>query len=98
GIHAWHDHSLAGSEDVSLGYDVALVVKVDLSREHLRVRFMSDAEEEAADVQHARRARHDVAQTQSLHFLLFDAKHLIDDRAGPELDVGVGHGALEHDL
>src|ERR1700733_6300993 len=39
-----------------------------------------------------------VAEAQALDVLVFYAEDLFDGGVGEELDVGMGHGALEHDL
>ncbi len=39
-----------------------------------------------------------VAQAQALHFLFLHAQHLFDHGVGAQLDLGMRHGALQHDL
>ena len=59
---------------------------------------MADAEEHPRDGKDVLVAGDSVFETQALDVLLFDAEHLFNGGAGDEFDVGVGHGAVEHDL
>ena len=59
---------------------------------------MADAEKHAVDFELAGGAVGYVAQPQAFDGVLFDAEHFVDNCVGAQLDVGVGDGALQHDL
>ena len=83
--------------DVVAGEDVAVVVEVELAGEHFGVGHVADAEEESADGQDGFFSGDAVAEAHALDFLFVDAEAFFDDDVGAEFDVGVGHGAVEHD-
>ncbi len=86
-------------EDVVRGADVAFVVEIELAVKHFGVGLVADAEEEAADGERCPLlAVVDVAEPEALDVLLFDAEDFFDDGVGAQLDVGMSHGALEHDF
>ena len=89
--------AVARDEDVAVGEDVSVGIEVELAAKHFGVGDVADAEEEEGDGQFAELAGLDVAQLQAAHLFLFDAENLFHHRAGHELDVGMGHGALHHD-
>ncbi len=80
------------------GDDVAVGVEVHHALEGGGVGDVADAEEHRRDRQDVLVARGDVFEAQALDVLVFDAENFFDGGAGEELDVGVGHGAFEHDL
>ncbi len=85
-------------QNVVLGLDVAVIVEVDLAVEHFGVGLVADAEEEAGDGKDGLFAGLDVADVEAGDGFLFDAADFLNDCVGEELDLGIGDGALEHDL
>ena len=97
GEDAGDGRAVVRGKDVGMGEDVAVGVEVELAAKHFGVGDVADAEEEEGDGELRALAGLDVAQAEAAHLLLFDAEHLFDDRAGEELNAGVGDGALHHD-
>jgi len=89
--------AFAGDEDVGLGFDVAVVVEVDLALEHGRVRDVADAEEHERDREYPLLAGLGVLEPEALEVFFFYAEGFFDDGVVEELDLGVGDGAFEHD-
>jgi hypothetical protein len=85
-------------ENVVAGDDVALGVEVDHAAEGFGVGDVADGEEHEGDGQDVRFARDLVFDAEALDVFVLDAEHLFDDGAGEELDLGMSHGAIEHDL
>jgi hypothetical protein len=98
GEDAGDDFAVEGGEDVVLGEDVAVVVEVEHALEGEGVGDVADAEEHEADGKDVLFAGGSVLEAEALDVLLLDAEDLFDGGVGDELDVGVGHGAFEHDL
>jgi hypothetical protein len=97
GKHAGNNAPLCVVKHVAGGLDVAVLVQIHLPGKHLRIRLVADAEEQAADGQlECSPSSHPSAQP--LHVLLFHAQHLFHGGVGAQLDVGMGHGAVQHDL
>ena len=84
-------------EDVVVGLDVAVLVEVELAGEHGGVGDVSDAEEEAAEVEVGFDAGGGVENANAGDFFLRGVEDFLDDGVGEELDLGVGDGAVEHD-
>ncbi len=98
GEDAGDDLAVVGGEDVVLGEDVAVVVEVEEAFEGEGVGDVADAEEHEADGEDGLLAAGTVAEAQAFDVLFFDAEDLFDGGVGEELDLGVGDGAVEHDL
>src|SRR6266540_6909670 len=98
------DHVAGGEHPVhagggrwwSGGDDVAGLVELELPAEQLGVRGVPDGDEHPGDRQDRLRAVLEVAQAHPVHRLL--AEHVVDHRVPGELDLGVGEGAVLHDL
>ena len=95
-VAAGEDAGDAG-EDVVMGFDIAVLIEVELAGENSSVGDVADAEEEAADVEDGLHARGGVEDTDAGDLFRFDAENLLDDGVGHECDFGVGDGAVEHD-
>jgi hypothetical protein len=98
GEDAGDDLAVESREDVVLGEDVAVGVEVHHALEGDGVGDVADAEEHRGDGEDVLDAGDGIFEAQALDVFFFDAEHLFDGGAGEELDVGVGHGALKHDL
>src|ERR1700677_2430129 len=98
GEDAGDDSAVDGGEDVVLGEDVAVVVEGEHALEGGGVGDVADAEEHGGDGEDVLVAGGFVAQAEALDVFFFYAEDLFDGGVGDELDAGVGHGALEHDL
>jgi hypothetical protein len=98
GEDAGEKFAVESSEDVVAGEDVALGVEVDHAAEGFGVGDVADGEEHEGDRQNVLFAGDLVFDAEALDVLVLDAEHLFDDGAGEELDLGVSHGAVEHDL
>ena len=98
GEDARDDLSVQRGEDVVLCEDVAVGVEVHHALEGHGVGDVADAEEHGGDGKDVLVAGGGVFQAQAFDVFFFDAEHLFDGGAGEEVDAGVGHGALEHDL
>jgi len=98
GEDAGDDLSVQRGEDVVLCEDVAVGVEVHHALEGPGVGDVADAEEHGRDGKDVLVAGGDVFEAQALDVFFFDAEHLFDGGAGEEFDVGMGDGALEHDL
>ena len=99
GENARHHCTIARGEHVVGGAGcTAFAIEVHLAGKHLGVGLVADAEEQAADRQRVLHSGDHVAQAQAFHIVVFNAQHLFDHGVGAQLDVGVGHGAVQHDL
>jgi len=98
GEDAGDDLSVEGREDVAAGEDVAVGVEVEHALEGFGVGGVADAEEHEADGKNVLFAGGEVFEAQALDIFFFDAEYLFHGGVGEELDVGMGHGAVEHDL
>jgi hypothetical protein len=98
GEDAGDDLAVEGGEDVVPGEDVAVFVEIEHALEGGGVGDVADAEEHEADGKDVLFAGGAVFEAQAFDVLLFYAEDLFDGGVGEELDVGVGHGAVEHDL
>jgi hypothetical protein len=98
GEDARDDLAVEGSEDVVAGEDVAFRVDVDQAPEGFGVGDVADGEEHEGDRQDVHLVGDFVFDAESLDVLLLDAEHLLDDGVGEEIDLGMSHGAVEHDL
>ncbi|MNY03566.1 hypothetical protein D3C86_1361930 [compost metagenome] len=76
--------------------DVALLVQVELALEERGRGLVTDGDEHAVDRLLAGLARLDVLEANGGDLVL--AEDLVDHRVPDELDLGVGKGALLHDL
>jgi hypothetical protein len=81
-----------------LGEDVAVGIEVHHALEGEGVGDVADAEEHEADRENVLLVGDEVFEAQALDVLFFDAENLFHRGAGQELNVGMGHGAVEHDL
>jgi hypothetical protein len=98
GEDAGDDFAVEGREDVVLGEDVAVGVEVHHAFEGGGVGDVADAEEHEADGEDVLVGRDEAFEAQALDVLFFHAEDLFDGGAGEEFDLGVPHGAFEHDL
>jgi hypothetical protein len=98
GEDAGDNLAVEGGEDVVAGEDVAFRVDVDQASEGFGVGDVADGEEHEGDRQDVHLVGGFVFDAEPLDVLLLDAEHLFDDSVGEELDFGVSHGAVEHDL
>jgi hypothetical protein len=98
GEDAGDDFAVERGEDIVACEDVAVGVEIHHSFEGDGVGDVADAEEHEADGQHVLVAGDGVFEAQAFDLFFLDAENLFDCGAGEELDVGVGHGALEHDF
>lgn len=92
------DLAFESGEDVVLRQDVAVGVEVQHSLEGGGVGNVADAEEHGGNGKDMLDAGGGVFEAQALDVFFFDTEHLFDCGAGEEVDVGVRHGAVEHDL
>src|SRR5580658_4398842 len=97
-VNAGNLNAVMRGEDVVLRLDVAVLVEIELAVEHLGVGLVADAEEQAFDFQIAFGSVADIAQAEAFDGEVFDAENLFDDGVGAQLDIGMSHGALQHDL
>ena len=98
GEDAGEDFAVEGGEDVVACLDVALGVEVDHALEGDGVGDVADGEEHEGDGQDVLFAGDLVFDAKTFDVLFLDAEDLFNDCAGEEADVGVGHGAVKHDL
>jgi len=98
GEDAWDDLAVVGGEDVVPGEDVAVRVEVQQAPEGMGVGDVADAEEHEADGKDVLFAGDEAFEAQAFDVFFLDAEDLFDGGAGEESDVGVSHGAIEHDL
>lgn len=98
GVDAGDDVAVEGGEDVVGGADVAVFVEVEDAFEGAGVGDVADTKEHEADREDELVAGDTALEAQALDVLLFHAKDFFDGGVGEELDLGVGHGALEHDF
>jgi hypothetical protein len=98
GEDAGDDLAVEGGEDVVAGLDVAFGVEVKHAFEGDGIGDVADGEEHEGDREHVLFAGDLVFDAEALDVLFLDAEHLFDDGVGEEADVGVSHGAVEHDL
>jgi hypothetical protein len=90
--------AVEGGEDVVVGEDVAVRVEVEHALEGQGVGDVADAEEHGRDGEDVLFGGGAIFEAQALDVLVFDAEDLFDGGVGDELDAGVGHGAVKHDL
>jgi hypothetical protein len=98
GEDAGDDLAVEGREDVVFGKDVAVGVEVHHASEGGGVGNVADAEKHEADGQNVLFVGDEIFEAQAFDVFFFDAEDLFHRGAGEEFDVGVGHGAVEHDL
>ena len=98
GEDAGEDFAVEGGEDVVAGEDVALGVEVEHAAEGFGVGDVADGEEHEGDGEDVCFVGDLVLDAEALDVLVLDAEHFFDDGVGEELDLGMSHGALKHDL
>ena len=98
GEDAGDDVSVEGGEDVVGGADVAVFVEVEDAFEGGGVGGVSDAEEHEADGEDGLFAGDAIFEAKAFDIFLFDAEDFFYGGVGEELDLGMGHGAFEHDF
>src|SRR5207245_1915756 len=98
GKDAGDDLAVQRREDVIPRHDVAVRVQVHHALEGDGVGNVTDDEEHRGGGKHGRVGGDDVFEPQTRDVFFFAAQTFLDRGAGEELDAGVGHGALEHDL
>src|ERR1700692_402669 len=97
-------HIAAGVNAVDAGvyivvrFEIAVRVGVELVREHLRVGFVTDAEEERAGGEVPNFAGLYIAQLQSGDFMLRGIVDIFDDRVGKEVNLAVALSAIQHNF
>ena len=96
-VSAGEDAGDAG-EDVIVRLDVSVGVEVDLSGEDGGVGDVSDAQKQTTDRQDGFRPGDGIAQAEAEDFFLLDSENLLDGGVGAEMDLGVGHGPIQHDF
>ena len=92
------DVSVEGGEDVVGGADVAVFVEIEDAFEGGGVGGVSDTEEHEADGEDGLFSGDAVFEAETFDVLLFDSEDFFDGGVGEELNLGVCHGAIEHDF
>jgi hypothetical protein len=98
GEDAGDDLSVEGGIDVVLGEDVAVRIEIHHALEGRGIGDMADAEEHRRYGKDVFVVGGEVLEPQAFDVLLFDTEDFFDGSAGEEVNFGMGHGAVEHDL
>jgi len=98
GKDAGNDFAVECGEDVVACLYVTLGIEVEEALEGDGIGDVADGEKHEGYRQDVRFAGDLIFDAEAFDVLVFYAEHLFDDGAGEEANVGVGHGAVEHDL
>src|ERR1035441_500243 len=97
-IHARNHLPVVRRQHVAQCLDVAVLIQVHLSDQHLCIRHVPNAQKQPLDRQLIRHARLHILELEPLHILLFHAQHLFHHRVGAQFDIRMRDRAVKHDL